>query len=307
MQYILRKVETLPATYVAGTIYYVDDTRQIAVADTADKVTVYGGNIVDATFVNNILTITKATGGDVVVDLSDVASATDVAEKLSALTQRVNKNAEDIEDIQSEIGSLPSTSTVQAMIDAAVASVLVYKGVKPTYNDLPKTGNKVGDTWNVIAGYGDTPPGTNWAWSGLAWDPLGGTIGTRAFFQTLVINGTTVPVADGTLRFATGTAKGTISINGVNVPINGLASAAYLAAKKLVGRITAQAQTPFINIQAAAAPQLTPDGTLQYNIQVGLVTASSKAGATGNGLATAADVRAAIDESHAWAEFHVNN
>ena len=112
---------------------------------------------------------------------------------------------------------------------------------------------------------------------------------------------------DGTLRFAAGTVKGTISINGVNVPINGLASAAYLAANKLVGRITAQAQTPFINIQSAAAPQLTPDGTLQYNIQVGLVTASSKAGATGNGLATAADVRAAIDESHAWTEFHVNN
>ena len=143
------------------------------------------------------------------------------------------------------------------MINAAVASVLVYKGVKPTYNNLPKTGNKVGDTWNVIAGYGDTPPGTNWAWSGLAWDPLGGTIGTRAFFQTLVINGTTISVADGTLRFAAGTAKGTISINGVNVPINGLASAAYLAANKLVGRITAQAQTPFINIQSAAAPQLT--------------------------------------------------
>lgn len=52
--------------------------------------------------------------------------------------------------------------------DLGLADVFDYKGQKPTYNDLPKSGNKKGDVWNVA----DT--GENYAWSGSEWDCLTG-------------------------------------------------------------------------------------------------------------------------------------
>jgi hypothetical protein len=67
-------------------------------------------------------------------------------------------------------------SYTDQQINAKLSSALKYKGSKDTYADLPKTGNQVGDVWNVVAAYGDAHAGTNWAWNGTVWDPLGGTI-----------------------------------------------------------------------------------------------------------------------------------
>lgn len=67
-------------------------------------------------------------------------------------------------------------SYTDTQINAKLSSALKYKGSKDTYADLPKTGNKVGDVWNVVAAYGNAHAGTNWAWNGTVWDPLGGTI-----------------------------------------------------------------------------------------------------------------------------------
>lgn len=67
-------------------------------------------------------------------------------------------------------------SYTDTQINAKLSSALKYKGSKDTYADLPKTGNQVGDVWNVVAAYGNTHAGTNWAWNGTIWDPLGGTI-----------------------------------------------------------------------------------------------------------------------------------
>ena len=63
----------------------------------------------------------------------------------------------------------------------ALGAALKYKGSKPTYEDLPTTGNEDGDVWNVIAAHGDYPAGTNYAWTGSEWDPLGGAIDTSAW------------------------------------------------------------------------------------------------------------------------------
>lgn len=67
-------------------------------------------------------------------------------------------------------------SYIDQQINAKLSSALKYKGSKDTYADLPKTGNQVGDVWNVVAAYGNAHAGTNWAWNGTVWDPLGGTI-----------------------------------------------------------------------------------------------------------------------------------
>lgn len=67
-------------------------------------------------------------------------------------------------------------------LKASVAAALDYKGTKDTYEELPTKGNKKGDVWNVVAAHGTTPAGTNYAWDGVAWDPLGGTIDLSGYY-----------------------------------------------------------------------------------------------------------------------------
>lgn len=52
-----------------------------------------------------------------------------------------------------------------------VTSIYRPKGTKPTYDDLPTTGNEVGDVWNVAS------DDMNYAWTvDGTWDPLGSKI-----------------------------------------------------------------------------------------------------------------------------------
>lgn len=64
--------------------------------------------------------------------------------------QQVDKNTADIAELQEK---------------SAIA--YHFKGSKPTFNDLPTTGNEVGDVWDVQ----DT--GVNYGWTGTEWDELG--------------------------------------------------------------------------------------------------------------------------------------
>lgn len=88
----------------------------------------------------------------------------------------------------SKVSQLNNDSGYQtkAQMDAAIAGlgkVLNWKGTKATFADLPTTGNKAGDTWNVTAEHGNTPAGTNYTWSGTDWDPLGGTIDLSGYVE----------------------------------------------------------------------------------------------------------------------------
>lgn len=58
--------------------------------------------------------------------------------------------------------------------DSKLSSTYRYKGTVQSYNDLPTENNEIGDTYNVVEPYGDYPGGTNFAWTGLGWDALGG-------------------------------------------------------------------------------------------------------------------------------------
>lgn len=67
-----------------------------------------------------------------------------------------------------------------AELKAAFASALEYKGSVGSYDDLPQEGNNKGDTYNVDAAFEISgkkyPEGTNVAWDGEKWDPLGGVV-----------------------------------------------------------------------------------------------------------------------------------
>lgn len=71
-------------------------------------------------------------------------------------------------------------------IKTSLSNVYVFKGSKATYQELPGSGNTSGDVYNVEAAFEISgkkyPAGTNVAWTGTAWDPLGGeTIDTSGF------------------------------------------------------------------------------------------------------------------------------
>ena len=58
---------------------------------------------------------------------------------------------------------------------AQVSSIYHYKG-SCLAADLPTSGNKVGDTWNLENNSSYGPQGTNVAWDGTEWDALGGNL-----------------------------------------------------------------------------------------------------------------------------------
>lgn len=72
--------------------------------------------------------------------------------------------------------------TLVEELRSSVSAALDYKGSKDTYELLPTTGNKKGDVWNVVAAHGNTPAGTNYAWEGTKWDPLGGTVDLSGYY-----------------------------------------------------------------------------------------------------------------------------
>lgn len=74
--------------------------------------------------------------------------------------------------------ALPTASAVRTAINQIktdLGSALTYKGSVDSYDQLPEEA-EVGDTWNVAQAYQTYPAGTNYAWTGTAWDALGGSV-----------------------------------------------------------------------------------------------------------------------------------
>ena len=65
-----------------------------------------------------------------------------------------------------------TASQVSTAINAAVSSVYRWKGSVATTANLPASGNAVGDVYDVQA------TGSNYAWTGSAWDALGQMVDT---------------------------------------------------------------------------------------------------------------------------------
>lgn len=74
-----------------------------------------------------------------------------------------------------EGSSNPVTSGgIYSAFATAVTGAYKYKGSVATQDDLPSSGNTVGDVWNVQA------TGMNYAWNGTSWDPLGSDFNIEA-------------------------------------------------------------------------------------------------------------------------------
>lgn len=101
---------------------------------------------------------------------------------VGAVIEIINTLESDRTDAALSAAQGKALKTLVDDLKASVAAALDYKGTKDTYDALPTEGNKKGDVWNVVAAHGSTPAGTNYAWDGTQWDPLGGTVDLSGYY-----------------------------------------------------------------------------------------------------------------------------
>ena len=106
---------------------------------------------------------------------------------------------------------------IQAALEAIntkASTAYKYKGSKATYDELPAEDNEVGDVWNVVAAHGTTPAGTNYAWTGDAWDALGGLVDLSTYqTKAITIDGAPTTVEAAIAANKTSAANNATAIN----------------------------------------------------------------------------------------------
>lgn len=101
-------------------------------------------------------------------------TTTDLTEKITTVANNLAKHEADF--------SNPHKVTAEQL---GLTTVYQYKGSVATYADLPTTGQKVGDVWNVETADPDhgIKAGDNVAWDGAQWDILGGNHDLSGYAQ----------------------------------------------------------------------------------------------------------------------------
>ena len=186
--------------------------------------------------------------------------------KLSAATVTLNQTIEGIDNkVTTLSGDVHTTITnvqtaLTKTINDKVAVAYRYAG-SCTYAELTgKTGEFVGEVWNVTDANGDFPAGTNYAWDGSKWDALGGSIDLSPYAKTEDVD------------------KKIATINQTNAILQSAIDNVSAATKTLVGEVSA----------ATVATYATKDAlqTAQNNITTAYTKAIGDAKAEAIGTAS---------------------
>lgn len=116
-------------------------------------------------------------------------------------------------------GHLANKKYVDDTIASKVASVFKFKGTKPTFEDLPKTGNVEGDVWHVEEDH------TEYVWVTVdgalspSWEALGGTFNLDNFALKTDLKSLTFKSGDTTAVYSPLTAKEFTFTAGNNVTL----------------------------------------------------------------------------------------
>lgn len=129
-------------------------------------------------------------------------SITSINGEITTIKGDITSIESDITELQGSLGSAEGNITaVTNALDAhkadydnphkvtaeqlGLTTVYQYKGSVATYADLPTTGQKVGDVWNVETADPDhgIKAGDNVAWDGAQWDTLGGNHDLSGYAQ----------------------------------------------------------------------------------------------------------------------------
>ena len=74
-------------------------------------------------------------------------------------------------------------------VAAKLAGVYTYKGSVAKYENLPTEGLTAGDVYNVEEAYEGNAAGTNYAWTGSAWDALAGIVDLSNYYNKGEVDG----------------------------------------------------------------------------------------------------------------------
>lgn len=110
-----------------------------------------------------------------------LATKADIDGTTTALTERIDTVANNLATHEADFNN-PHKVTAEQL---GLTTVYQYKGSIATYADLPTTGQKVGDVWNVETADPDhgIKAGDNVAWDGAQWDILGGNQDLSGYAQ----------------------------------------------------------------------------------------------------------------------------
>ena len=127
-------------------------------------------------------------------------TTTDLTEKITTVANNLATHEADFDN--------PHKVTAEQL---GLTTVYQYKGSVATYADLPTTGQKVGDVWNVETADPDhgIKAGDNVAWDGAQWDTLGGNHDLSGYAQLNSANTfTALNTFRANIRVSNGTAAG---------------------------------------------------------------------------------------------------
>ena len=110
-----------------------------------------------------------------------LATKADIDGTTTNLTEKITTVANNLATHEADFNN-PHKVTAEQL---GLTTVYQYKGSVATYADLPTTGQKVGDVWNVETADPDhgIKAGDNVAWDGAQWDALGGNHDLSGYAQ----------------------------------------------------------------------------------------------------------------------------
>lgn len=110
-----------------------------------------------------------------------LATKADIDETTTDLTKKITTVANNLATHEADFSN-PHKVTAEQL---GLTTVYQYKGSVATYANLPTTGQKVGDVWNIETADPDhgIKAGDNVAWDGAQWDTLGGNHDLSGYAQ----------------------------------------------------------------------------------------------------------------------------
>ena len=136
-----------------------------------------------------------------------LATKADIDGTTTDLTKKITTVANNLATHEADFNN-PHKVTAEQL---GLTTVYQYKGSVATYADLPTTGQKVGDVWNVETADPDhgIKAGDNVAWDGAQWDTLGGNHDLSGYAQLNSANTfTALNTFRANIRVSNGTAAG---------------------------------------------------------------------------------------------------
>lgn len=91
--------------------------------------------------------------------------------------------ANELSTVQGNINTAEQNAKDYA--DSLVTSVYRVKGSVYNFSDLQNKNPEIGDVYNVANAYNSIPAGTNYVWTGTAWDALGGIVDLSSYATEL--------------------------------------------------------------------------------------------------------------------------